>query len=63
MTKLGAYGVGQSSWGPTSYGLVKGKRQAKSVQSSLQTLLDERVGGQVFIVKADNKGAQIRVRK
>ena len=63
MTKLGAYGVGQSSWGPTSYGLVKGKRQAKSVQSSLQTLLDERVGGQVFIVKGDNKGAQIRVRK
>jgi beta-RFAP synthase len=63
MTKLGAYGVGQSSWGPTSYGLVKGKRQAKSVQSSLQTLLDERVGGQVFIVKADNKGAQIKVTK
>ena len=63
MTRLGAYGVGQSSWGPTSYGLVKGKRQAKSVQSSLQTLLDERVGGQVFIVKADNKGAQITIRK
>jgi beta-ribofuranosylaminobenzene 5'-phosphate synthase len=63
MTKLGAYGVGQSSWGPTSYGLVKGKKQAKSLQYSLQSLIDERVGGQVFIVNADNKGAQIRVRK
>jgi beta-ribofuranosylaminobenzene 5'-phosphate synthase len=63
MLRLGAYGVGQSSWGPTSYGLVKGERQADRIQSGLQGILDKRVGGQVFTVKADNRGAQIKIVK
>ena len=63
MSKLGAYGVGQSSWGPTSYGLVKGEKQAEKIQSVLQGTLDKGVGGKVFTVKADNRGAKIEVLK
>lgn len=60
--KLGAYGAGQSSWGPTLYGIVK-KEEAKKVIVKVQAHLKKGVGGQVFITKADNIGAQIRLIK
>ncbi|MGC8961660.1 MAG: beta-ribofuranosylaminobenzene 5'-phosphate synthase family protein [Candidatus Bathyarchaeia archaeon] len=61
MLDKGAYGAGQSSWGPTFYGLVKGRKQAEELQSSLQCLIDSKVGGRVFHVKADNRGAYVRL--
>ena len=61
MLSRGAYGAGQSSWGPTFYGLAKGMRQAEALRSSLQSLLDERVGGRVFHVRADNRGAYVKL--
>ena len=63
MQKRGAYGVGQSSWGPAFYGLVQGKEEAKEIQLALQTFLKEKVGGQVFITKANNRGAYIKITK
>jgi beta-ribofuranosylaminobenzene 5'-phosphate synthase len=60
MKKEGAYGVGQSSWGPTLYGVVK-KEEARTVFSKVKAYLREGVGGQAFIAKANNKGATIRV--
>ena len=59
MLEMGVYGAGQSSWGPTVYGLVKSK-EAKEACSKLQTFLAEGAGGEVFVAKANNHGATIR---
>jgi beta-RFAP synthase len=60
LKKSGAYGVGQSSWGPALYGVVK-QEEAKAVLSKVKAYLREGVGGQAFIAKANNKGATITV--
>jgi beta-ribofuranosylaminobenzene 5'-phosphate synthase len=62
MKKIGAHGVGQSSWGPALYGVVK-KEDAKRTLLKFQAHLNKNVGGQVFIAKANNRGAQIRITK
>jgi beta-ribofuranosylaminobenzene 5'-phosphate synthase len=62
MLKSGVYGAGQSSWGPTVYGIVKSK-EAKETCSRLQTFLKESVGGEVFIAKACNRGSIIKIFK
>lgn len=61
MQKLGASAVGQSSWGPTFYGLVQGKKQAQKLQSHVQAFLNKGVGGKAFYVKANNRGADIKL--
>ena len=62
MQKLGAYGAGQSSWGPAFYGLTQ-KEEAEKIQLKVQAFLRESVGGQVFIAKANNRGAYIKVTR
>jgi len=52
-----AYGAGQSSWGPAFYGLVQGEEKALKLRSTLQSFLNNRGGGQVFVAKANNNGA------
>jgi beta-ribofuranosylaminobenzene 5'-phosphate synthase len=59
MKKAGAYGVGQSSWGPALYGVVK-QEDAKQMLSKVKTYLRKGTGGQAFIAKANNKGAIIK---
>jgi beta-ribofuranosylaminobenzene 5'-phosphate synthase len=61
MQKFGAHGVGQSSWGPTFYGLFQNEKEAKEIQSKIEAFLREGVGGQVFTAKANNKGVNIKV--
>ena len=58
--KTGAYGVGQSSWGPAVYGVLK---QEESKQALLKTkaYLNKSIGGKVFLAKANNKGAYIKI--
>ncbi len=60
MKKRGAYGVGQSSWGPAVYGLVQGETQAKGLRAEVEAFLQDRDGGQVFIANANNRGATIK---
>ena len=60
LKKAGTYGVGQSSWGPALYGVVK-QEEAKAVLSKVKAYLREGVGGQAFIARANNKGATIKV--
>lgn len=60
MKGTGAYGVGQSSWGPALYAVVK-QEQAKAVLSKVKAHLRSGVGGQVFVAKANNRGATIKV--
>lgn len=63
MLKLGTHGVGQSSWGPTFYGLVQSENQARKLQSQVQAFLDKGVGGKAFYAKANNRGAYIKLIK
>jgi beta-ribofuranosylaminobenzene 5'-phosphate synthase len=60
MRQAGAYGVGQTSWGPALYGVAK-QKEAKALLSKVQVYLKSGVGGDVFIAKANNKGASIKV--
>jgi beta-RFAP synthase len=62
MQKLGAYGAGQSSWGPAFYGVTQ-KEKAKEIQLKVKAFLSKGVGGKVFVAKANNKGAYIKVIK
>jgi len=62
LQKLGAYGAGQSSWGPAFYGLTR-KEQAEKIKAKVQAFLNEGVGGQVFVAKANNRGAYVKVAK
>lgn len=57
----GAAGIGQSSWGPTVYGLIEGKIRAQALHQKTQSYLDTLGGGQTFLVKPQNRGARISV--
>jgi beta-RFAP synthase len=59
----GAAGAGQSSWGPTIYGLVVGKEQARLMERQVKAYLDSLGGGRVFCVQPQNRGAQVRTVK
>jgi beta-ribofuranosylaminobenzene 5'-phosphate synthase len=56
----GAAGAGQSSWGPTVYGLVQGREQAQTLARDAQNFLDGLGGGQALCVRSHNRGAQVR---
>jgi beta-RFAP synthase len=60
MLKRGAFGAGQSSWGPTVYGLVEGEKEAKKLSLEVQGFLQKSSGGQVFCTGANNRGAYIK---
>jgi beta-ribofuranosylaminobenzene 5'-phosphate synthase len=62
LQKLGAYGAGQSSWGPAVYGITQ-KENAKQIEAKVKAYLKKSVGGQVFTAKANNKGAYIKITK
>ena len=57
---LGAYGAGQSSWGPAFYGLTK-FAQSKKFKDKMIEFLEEKTGGLVFIAEPNNKGAYIKI--
>jgi beta-RFAP synthase len=57
---LGAYGFGQSSWGPAVYGIVK-QEQAQPALKKLKAYLAGGFGGEAFIAKPNNRGATIKV--
>jgi beta-RFAP synthase len=59
MLDAGAKGAGQSSWGPTCYGLVRGPKAASEVKHAVSEVLNTRTGGTVFISTVNNQGAKI----
>ena len=62
LLKAGAYGIGQSSWGPAFYGLIK-KEKADEVEVALQEMLNsEGRKGCAFTASPNNCGAQLDVR-
>jgi beta-ribofuranosylaminobenzene 5'-phosphate synthase len=60
MKTCGAYGVGQSSWGPAVYGLTQSKTEAEKLRAKVEAFLKDRNGGQVFVANANNRGATIK---
>lgn len=63
MLKHGALGAGQSSWGPTAYGIVLGLRKARRVLERTRKDM-ERKGyeAEYYIVNVRNSGAKIIYR-
>jgi beta-ribofuranosylaminobenzene 5'-phosphate synthase len=60
LLEKGAAGAGQSSWGPTVYGLVAGREHARQLERQVRAYLDSQGGGLVFCVQPQNRGARVR---
>lgn len=60
MLDQGAYGAGQSSWGPAFYGLVEGEKGAIDLEKALDDFLAEKIGGTTFYTKPNNSGVWLR---
>ncbi len=59
MIGSGAHGAGQSSWGPTVYGLIE-KKYASGLQAEIEAYLAEnKISGKVYIAGPDNRGAVV----
>ena len=61
MADHGAYGSGQSSFGPTIFALVKGVDEAERLREEANVFLSSESGGEVFVTSANNTGAAIQV--
>ena len=59
MLGLGAAGAGQSSWGPTVYGVVAGEEAGRDLARRMEAELAG--GGRVELVRFDNRGARVEV--
>lgn len=60
MLERGASGAGQSSWGPTVYGLIQGKGQARRLAKEVEAVLSGLGGGDVLCLQPRNRGARLR---
>ncbi len=58
----GAAGAGQSSWGPTIYGLANGEDMAHQLEQKAREFLAGHGQGQVFYASPNNYGTRLRVR-
>ncbi len=60
----GAYGAGQSSWGPTIYSIAGDREKTNELREKLTTFLDNKsIPAEVFISKPNNSGAEIRIEE
>jgi len=50
----------QTSWGPTFYTIVNGKRAAEKLAAELTEFLDKRGGGEIYVTQASNHGAILK---
>ncbi len=57
----GAAGAGQSSWGPTVFGLVANAQEGQQLVERLQSQLGHPEGGCVRLVDFDNRGVRVEV--
>jgi len=62
MLEDGAYGAGQSSWGPTVYGLVEGKAKEKELEEKiLDFLKGKNYKASLRMVEPNNEGAKVKI--
>ncbi len=60
MLKKGSYGAGMSSFGPTVYGLARGRNHAEALTIAIKEFLDK-TGSSVLYSRCRNKGAAIKI--
>lgn len=56
----GVKGVGQSSWGPSLYAIVRDEAQAAQLAADVQRQFDLHKLGEVLVTQADNHGAKLQ---
>jgi len=49
----------QTSWGPTFYSIVEGKRAAENLSKELKEFLEKNGGGEIYVTQANNHGASV----
>ncbi|HIH73845.1 MAG TPA: beta-ribofuranosylaminobenzene 5'-phosphate synthase [Methanosarcina sp.] len=54
-----SYGAGVSSFGPVVYAFVDNREEGRQLQTEVQKMLDESVGGITMMTRAKNNGAEI----
>jgi len=59
--KNGAYGSGMSSFGPSTFALVKGLPNAQKLQQKIAQFMKKRCEIDIFIASVNNTGAQIEI--
>jgi beta-ribofuranosylaminobenzene 5'-phosphate synthase len=59
LTKMGIIGVGQSSWGPTVYGVVESMEKALVLEAKLRELVDQ--DALILATSPRNKGAEVTI--
>lgn len=59
ISRAGALGVGQSSWGPTVYGLATDEGLATKLEQAARRAMSGSGDGTVFRARANNRGAHI----
>ncbi len=59
MLEAGAYGAGQSSWGPACYGLSRGSTAVMAIKQAISRVLDATSGGTIITTQANNYGARV----
>ncbi|MFQ5961811.1 MAG: beta-ribofuranosylaminobenzene 5'-phosphate synthase family protein, partial [Candidatus Methylomirabilales bacterium] len=55
MAAKGATGVGQSSWGPTIYGVIAGEERARHLEEQVRRALEGRVKAIIFTAAGNNR--------
>lgn len=61
MLHCGAKGAGQSSWGPSAYGIVEGEKAALKLRDKVQSYMNKMHKGIAFHTNANNLGASVKV--
>jgi len=59
----GAYGAGQSSWGPAIYGLTLKEESASLVSCMKEFMTEQKIKGNVIVSSGRNRGAKIKIQK
>ncbi|MFX1475325.1 MAG: beta-ribofuranosylaminobenzene 5'-phosphate synthase family protein [Promethearchaeota archaeon] len=60
MLEAGAFGAGQSSWGPACYALARWTTGLKAIRQAVSRVLDATCGGTIIAARANNHGALIK---
>ncbi len=61
MARSGAMGVGQSSWGPTVYGMAEDWTMAQVIEKRVREAISGRIEASIFVARGFNRGAEITV--
>ena len=60
--KHGAYGAGQSSWGPVAYGITEGLRRAQRILEKVGKEMKRKgIKAKYYLVSARNRGALVEI--